>query len=531
MKLFISKILILFINIRLKINFFSYKINIKNLNQILNISYHFKLLNQIHNKGYDILYNQFHYHNKIYSFNHFNQKYSVANYYFYNFFWLVDLKNINTNQSYEKSYQLLNFWLQYNNSSYSLNDLSTISERVFNIIISYKFLTNFNNNIFLNKLLLNIKKEIEYLMNSYHKKFYKLYLQDNIIIFFKTILLLEFTTNGSSLSSIIKDLNNHLKIHIYDDGGHISHNISTSLMYLQNLLIIKDMLKEDLNNDLSIINLYIDKISLFIKVLKHKDNSLAIFNKSNDTDIDQINILLSLNNTANSSNYNNLKDSKYINLKHNDNNIIVSYFCKNNTFFPIEATLNKEKIITNIPSELFENSIENLQCSTLILELENNNSYIVPKNNNISIQKRDEDNWQIIELSYEANEYGLIYRKIIYLSKNKKNNYILGEDLLSFYKANNLKKIKNAYLRFHLTPSINSVETYKNNHIALLQTKNNIYSFNSPDNAIKFHKTLYSEKNSVYSYTFDIPFNLQAKIIKNEWNLCSIKSEIDFLNT
>lgn len=516
------------VDLILKLPILSNKISNKHMHQMLNKNINIKILNQIYGQGHSLLYNAFTYNNKTYPISGTYKNEAIVNNYLNLFSWMLELSNVNTQQSYNKLYELFHIWATTQRVDHGIENAGIISQRIFHIISSYHFIKSFDNNDFILKIHHLLKKEISYLLSLYKKKCYIFLHPMDYMAFFKIIIIIE-SSKPSSLNKIIKNLNKHLIKNISDDGGHVSSSISTTLFYLQNLLIIKDVLNSQGYLNINIINSHIDKISLFIKMLKYNNDLFPIFSQSYEENMHHINSYLSLHNTASSNLYYNLKDTKYAHFKHKeDNNIIISYNPKLQYFFPMEILLHREKIITNIPNKqlfnLKEQEINPKNYSTLILENEEGVIKLNPKECSVQSYKRDEENWSICEFTFDSKEFGFIYRRTIYLSKNDNNNCVLGEDLISLKKNSNFKKIKRAYLRFHINYNIYNIEFHKNNYFSLIKTNNNLFIFNSIDNPIKASKSTYCNLDNTTLYTLDIDFDLNKKIIKNEWNIISVHS-------
>jgi uncharacterized heparinase superfamily protein len=512
---------------------FKHRINF-NMEAILNRKYNSVLIKFLYKADYNLLHNELFVNGKkhpIKNFDTINNFDENIQQYILSCEWVLGLRNINTLQSYHKTNSLLSSLLS--KSAYhsnKLNDLEIIAKRVSNLLLCNDFFNQFEHKNFTNLIKNTLIKDIAILLKSYNTKEYKLKIED-FLYFYKALLLISLSDTAVIVTDILEDINKNLEAIFLNDGGHKSGNISISFYYLKELSIIKDILKNE-PFDFSILFQYVDKLSLFIKILRHSNNTLAIFNGSQEFEIDEINLLLSNHNTPLTSNYNTLPNSGYMNLKSGNNNFIMSYLNnQNDCILSFEASINKEKIITNLGQKHIDINTANsnnsaiagkLKHSGLILIINNQIIKFNNNNKNSNIKRREEDNWYIVEASQVIEDFGITYHKIIYLSRNNKHNYILGEDLISFANKNTFSKVQRAFLRFNIHPNINQIESLDKNKVVVLHSNKNKYYFSSPDEPIKFSTNPYLGRNLEHEFcnTFDINFNLNKPIIKLEWSLC-----------
>jgi uncharacterized heparinase superfamily protein len=512
---------------------FKHKITF-NIDAILNKKYHCILIKFLYKSDYNLLHNELLFNGKKYpikNFDNINNFDKNIQQYILSCEWVLGLKNINTLQSYHKTNSLLSSLLSkstYHNNK--LNDLEIIAKRVSNLLLCNEFFNQFEHKNFTTLIKNTLTKDISILLKSYNTKEYKLKIVD-FLYFYKALLLISLSVSSVKLTDILEDMNKNLENIFLNDGGHKSANINISFSYLKELSIIKDTLKNE-PFDFSTLLQYVDKLSLFVKILRHSNNTLAIFNGSQEFESEEINLLLSNHNTPLTTNYNTLHNSGYMNLRNGNNSIIMSYLDnQNDCLLSFEASINKEKIITNLGQKLINTDTltsnilptsAKLKHSGLILVINNQIVKFHNKNKNFNIKKREEDNWSIIEVSQTIEDVGATYHKIIYLSRNNKNNYILGEDLISFANKHTISKIQKAFLRFNIHPNINQIESIEKNKVVVLHSNKNKYYFSSPDESIKFSTNKYLGRNLEHEFcnTFDINFNLEKSIIKIEWSLC-----------
>ena len=227
----------------------------------------------------------------------------------------------------------------------------------------------------------------------------------------------------------------------------------------------------------------------------HKDNSIALFNGSNNASYFQYKKI--------DQQINDLKPKKLDKVK----NGICIYNDKNKKiFFDIVRPTNKqinqnlhsgtlsfelsclgEKIVTNCGSmekrygkkpEYFRYSAAH---STLILnntnisELSKNSYRRIPKKISFDYIESDDDViWIASHDGYHLNFSRIIKRKLI-ISKNK--NIIVGEDSIILSKYNSKKILYN--IRFHLTPNCSSLLANNKKSVFIKTSKNQSWIFNS----------------------------------------------------
>ena len=303
-------------------------------------------------------------------------------------------------------------------------------------------------------------------------------------------------------SNIDKDLLLLKKIilqHVDKNGFHKSYNPTSQAHFINNLHEIKNLLlyfKIEAPNEL---NFQIINMSSLLLALIHKDNTLALFNGSNNIFIEEI---LKLIKQAGDIKMKNLQAT---------NTGIISYSDKNKKIFldivkplnksvnnnlhagtlSFEISYNNEKIITNCGSakKYFAKGPEYLRYSaahstltlnnTNISELTENKSYKrAPRN--ISFNIIDSNNYIVWETSHDG--YLKKFQKIIKrkLKIYKNIDMIEGQDEILTTKINS--KSDSYSIRFHLMPNCNCLIT-NNKKTILIKTKLNqswVFKSNSP---------------------------------------------------
>ena len=294
---------------------------------------------------------------------------------------------------------------------------------------------------------------------------------------------------GSNVDNNLYLLKKIILSHVDRNGFHKSYNATTQAHFINNLHEIKNLLLYFKIQIPSELNFQIINMSSLLSALIHKDNSLALFNGSNNIFIQEIFKLIKQ-----------AGDVKIKNLRA-VNSGIASYSDKNKKIFldivkplnklinndlhagtlSFEVSYNGEKIITNCGSakKYFSKGPEYLRYSaahstltinnTNISELTENKSYKrVPKN--ISFNPVDLNDcivWETSHDGYLKNFQKIIKRKLkIY----KDIDLIEGQDEILTTKINS--KSDSYSIRFHLMPNCNCLIT-NNKKSILIKTKLN----------------------------------------------------------
>tara|TARA_B100001013_G_C24535721_1_gene412563 strand:- start:83 stop:925 length:843 start_codon:yes stop_codon:yes gene_type:complete len=280
-------------------------------------------------------------------------------------------------------------------------------------------------------------------------------------------------------------------------------------------------------------------MSSVLKNLFHKDNTLALFNGSNNSNLKSIININKLQKDINTKDLSNPKDGLAIceinKLKiffdaTKPTNKLISQNLHSGTF-SIEISYDKEKIITNCGSieKRIGKKPEFLRYSaahstiiinnTNISELVEKKSYKrVPEN---LIFNKDENEefivWEGMHDGYKNNFNYLVKRKLLI---SKKITKITGYDLII---RTNLKAKKMIYnIRFHLTPTCSCLLT-NNQKAVLIKTNNSSWIFESENKLtledsinINDGKRIYKTKQIVISgYTLATKKKEKWSISKN----------------
>jgi len=357
------------------------------------------------------------------------------------------------------------------------------SKRLINLIYNYDFyaVSSTNNEKLLFRKIILKHFIILDLLNKFRIS------KKNISIEMIKILLLFKLIHKKNISDKIYILKEQIREQVDKNGFHKSNNPSYQAEFINNLHEIKNILLFFKTKVPESIQYQIFNMTSVLGNLIHKDNSIALFNGSNNANYNNIIRIINLTDD--------IKLKKLENIK---NGIAVYSNNKLKIFFDVVKPSNKEinqnlhagtlsfelscdneKIITNCGSvekrfvkrpDYFRYSAAHstiVVSNTNISELVEKKSYKrIPRN----IIFKNSDNkesliWTGSHDGYRKNFNKIIKRKIkIY----KKINKIEGEDTVITTKLHNKKILYN--IRFHLTPNCSCLLTNNSKNV-LIKTK------------------------------------------------------------
>ena len=452
------------------------------------------------------------------------------------FDWLQYAKKIGGSKSINNSKKLIFIW---NKNNYSKNtfvwEVKITAKRLANLIYNYDFYAisaaNLDKNL-LDKIILEHFLIINLEINQ--KKVTELKIEE-----YKS-LLLGFLIYNKDTDKILKILLKLLTIQIDKNGFHKSYNPMQQAEFLNNLHEIKNMLlffKISVPNELSY---HIINMTALLTSLLHKDNSLALFNGSNDLYNKEVHQIINLENDVKS------KDLKKINKGiaiYNDKNkkifmdivLPINQLINNNlhaSTHAIEISSQGEKIITSCGSieKRIGKKPEYLRYSaahsTIILnntnisELVENKSYKRAPKKIIFLSEEDKNYiiWKSTHDGYVDN-FKKIVKRSIFISKDE--NKIIGQDSIISTKMHS-KKISYS-IRFHLMPNSNCLIT-NNYKSVLIKTKlNQTWIFKS-NSKISIEDSIYINNGKKVEQNKQIVINGTADDKKKIENWSLIKS-------
>ncbi len=413
----------------------------------------------------------------------------LTNFQYHTFNWLFNAKKIGGSEIINLAKKHIFVWSK---KKYSLNSFvwkdDLVAKRLINLIYAYDYYA------------VSATKNERYLLSKIiHKHYFVLKTQENIVLkknnsrieISKALFLFE-SIHKISTKKTIENIIFKVDRHVNENGMHNSMNPSVHIEYLNHLFEIKNMFLFFKFEIPKIIELKINEMSMVLKNLFHKDNTIAFFNGSNDANYESMSKLNKK-----------IIDVKPKNLSNIKNGIAIFESKKLKIFFDtvkptsrlindnlhastlsFEFSYDKEKIITNCGSmekrigkkpEFLRYSAAHstiILNNTNISELVENKSYKrIPKTILIDCYENENDIiWTASHDGYQDNFKKVIKRKLI-ISKTKAQ--IFGEDNIISTKINKSKQ--NYDIRFHLSPICSCLLT--NNQKAVLIKTNQSQSW------------------------------------------------------
>ena len=443
----------------------------------------------------------------IFSKKYFSKKfYDEKNTNYHTFAWLNTAKKIGGEKIISLSKKHIINWYKKKYSSYSFVWSETlISKRLLNFVYNYDFYatsaTEKEKDILKFIILKNylvLKLKMIFIKNKHEQP----------IEICKTLLLLNLINNVQT-NKITRQINEQINYQVNDVGLHKSVNPSAHAEFINELYEIKNICLFFKINVPKVIEYQIMNMSSVLKNLFHKDNTIALFNGSNNANYEQ---LIKINNLY--------KDIKPKNLSEVENGVAIFDSKKLKIIFDItkpsskllsnnlhsgtlsfEMSYDKEKIVTNCGSieKRVGRKPEYLRLSaahstiivnnTNVSELVEKKSYKrIPKN--ITFSKQEDDGkiyWESSHDGYKDNFKKIVKRKLT-ISKN--NSMIIGRDSIISIGLNRNKILYN--IRFHLTPKCSCLLTNNKRSVLIKTELNNSWIFTS--------ESKLSLEDSIYIY-------------------------------
>ena len=431
----IKKTIIVILNFLLNNNFF--------------LKYKFKTIKTVNFDNFDFLNFSFENHedlkNILFSKHYFSRRfYDEKSINYHTFAWLNTAKKLGGAKIISLSKKHIINWQKkkYNSFSYVWNE-TIISKRLLNLVYNYAFYatsaTENEKNIFKFIILKNflvLRLKIAFKKNKHEQP----------IEIFKVLLLLN-SINNYKTDKIIKQIIEQINYQVNEFGFHKSSNPSIQAEFINELYEIKNICLFFKIGVPKAVEYQIINMSSVLKNLFHKDNTIALFNGSNNANYKQ---LIKINNAC--------KDIKSKDLSEVNNGLAVFDSKKLKIFFDVtrpsskilnnnlhsgtlsfEMSYDKEKIITNCGSieKRVGRKPEYLRLSaahstiivnnTNISELVEKKSYKrIPKN--ITFSKKENNGkiyWESSHDGYKDNFKKIVKRKLT-ISENNSN--IIGQD-------------------------------------------------------------------------------------------------------
>ena len=425
---------------------------------------------------------------------------------------------------------------QWNKQNYSvLSNIwsdKLITKRFINLIYNYDFYAISASNLeieLINKIIL--KHYFLILKNVTFSNIGKLSIED-----IKAYIIGAFIFNNKKNYSI-NILLSLIKKQVDINGFHKSYNPLEQAIFINNLYEIRNVLLFFTKSAPKELSFHIFNMTSLLISLVHKDNSIALFNGSNNFKINEIQNIIKLS-----------KDIKTKQISNIENGIAI-YASKNKKIYmeivnptsePIQKKIHAgtlsfefsfldEKIITNCGS--LETKINK---KSQYLKFSAAHSTIIINNTNISNLNEKISNHRIPQkityheideeeyVSWISSHDGYIknFNKIVKREINiyKKIDKIVGKDIILNTKANSKN---NTYaIRFHLMPHITCAISNNKKTVFIKTKKNQSWVFKS-ENTLSIEESIYiSDKNKIeQSKQIVINGTIKDKNITERWTL------------
>ena len=450
---------------------------------------------------------------------------------YHQFNWLLVAKKIGGFNSISLAKKHIFAWEEkkYNYSSLIWNS-ENVAKRLVNMIYNYDFFASSADAAEKDRIKKMIIKHycILSLQVSVDRKFL-----DRSIEIFKSLLLFELVSN-QNYNKTLQNIKKHLFVNLNSNSVHKGMNPSLHAEYINHLIEIKNMCLYFKVPILSEIEFQILNMSAVLKNYFHKDNSIALFNGSNNANIESIVKIVKQAGDIKAKELNKIKEGIAI-FNNNNSKIFFDVVKPSNKLIQktlhsgtlgIEISLGKEKLITNCGSieKRIGKKPEFLRYSaahsTITLNNTNITELVEKKSYRRGPQKlyfKSEENIEFMNWVGSHDGYLKNFNKVVKRNiKISKNSWLIeGVDEIISIKNNSKKVIFN--IRFHLTPSCTALLTNNKYSVLIRTKKNNSFIFTS-DCKLTLDDSIYINNGRLIEKTKQIVISGHASIIKKSIN-------------
>jgi len=458
----------------------------------------------------------------------------------HSFEWLTEFKKVGGIDLLKKSRELIIDWekCNFNLSSNYWDDL-LVARRMVNLSINFDFYGS--------SAEIEFKKKITNIIFFHFKHLFFLYkLQKNnyeidIEISKSLLIIIKIFGKKNNFNDLINLIRKQIKYQNNNDKFHKSINVIDHARFIHQLLEIRNIL---LFNKIKIwpeLNLQIQEMVALLNNLFHKDQSLPLFNGTNNNKSEYVKEIAKLE-----------KDIKIKNLFKAKDGLIVVEANKAKLFFDItkpnskllnqnlhsgtlsfELSYNNEKIITNCGASdkyigkkqvFFRYSAAHSTLTinnTNIAELSEKNGYKrIPTK--ITNNSEEFDSYYIVSGTHNGynKNYNILVKRTLRIFKNGKS--INGTDQI--YSLKSINKNNSYQIRFHLMPSCDCIVT-NNDQKIIIKTKNgNAWNFQTFNNKLLIEESIYMGNGNHALKTKQILLTGYTTKVKNtiNWELKKI---------
>ena len=382
-----------------------------------------------------------------------------------------------------------------------------IAKRILNLIYNFDFINSISTKVDEHKL----KKILKININAFNRFIFTKNINEYSLLEFKAYILIKYILD-EKIGNIKKKFELIVEKQIDDFSMHKTYNLFEQAKFINNINEIISMLlnfKIEVPEILSVTKI---KMEALLDQYFHKDGTVALFNGTNNYNLEKIKLALTEKEVIRKIQY------------PDDTNGIFYFEDKQKKIFldgiqpssslhskklsagtlSIEFSSDKEKIITNC------GALDKATGNAAYLRYSAAHSTIILENTNISEIRDNQPHIKFPQTvsfkkeldgsihSVEASHNGYIknYKKIVKRKINFQENinYLMGEDSIISATSNNREVI--FHIRFHILPNINVTQTNSRKNIILKTNNNAMWIFKSNKDLV-LEESVFIDKNDV----------------------------------
>ena len=386
-------------------------------------------------------------------------------------------------------------------------DSKQTANRILNLVNNFDFINSISTKTDDYKL----KKILKINVKAFKRFTFRKKIGEYSLLEFKVYILIKYILNEE-----IVDVKNKFKIILDNQTDsflmHKSYNIYKQSKFINNINEIISMLLNFNIEVPEILNLTKMKMEAVLAQYFHKDGTVALFNGTNNYNIEKIKLLfgkkqnirkIQFPNDANGIFYFEDKYKKIFFDAVQPTKSLPSKGLSAGTL-SIEFSGDKEKIITNC------GALEKTSGNAAYLRYSAAHSTIILENTNISeikenqpnikfpqmvsFKKQEEGSKHTVEVSHNGyiKNFKKIVKRKLYFEEDE--NSLIGED--SIISATSKNKEVIFHIRFHVLPDINITQTNSKKNIIFKTRNNKIWVFES-NKDLALEESVFMDKNDV----------------------------------
>ena len=399
-------------------------------------------------------------------------------------------------------------WYEINKfKAYRMWNSEQTAKRILNLVYNFDFI----NSISTKADEYRLKQILKININAFNRFIFPKKISQYSLLELKAYILIKYILGEEALN-VKNKFEVILDNQVDSFSMHKSYNIFEQAKFINDINEIISMLLNFNGEAPDIFSLTKIKMEAVLAQYFHKDGTVALFNGTNNSNLEKIKLAF--------SEKQNIRKIKFP----NHNNGIFYFEDKSKKIFfdavqptssaqskrlsagtlSFEFSAYKEKIITNCGA--LEKNTGNAAYlrysaahSTIILE--NTNISEIRENQphikfpqTVSIKKQEEASKHTIEVSH--NGYIKNYKKIVKrkISLEENEGYLLGEDSIISATSKNREVV--FHIRFHILPNINITQTNSKKNI-ILKTKNNAIWLFKANYDLVIEESVFMDENNV----------------------------------